>query len=66
MLPEKYCFDIHADILSCIEAFATHIFADDLNVLIVPPINKDLEKMVAFINWKGTQICQKLLDYSIR
>jgi len=62
-----YIFIIyHADIVSCVEAFATHIFADDLSVLIVPPINRDLNKMVAFINWKGTQICQKLLDYSIR
>jgi hypothetical protein len=29
-------------------------------------MDKDINKMVAFINRKGTQVYQKLLDYSIR
>jgi hypothetical protein len=62
-----YIFIIyHADIVSCVEAFSTHIFADDLSVLITPPVNKDIKKMLDFINKKGTQICQNLLEYSRR
>jgi hypothetical protein len=54
----------HSDILSCAGAFSTHIFADDLCVLIVPPINKDLSKMMEFLKRKGSQICHNLLEYS--
>jgi hypothetical protein len=53
----------HSDIVSCAGAFSTHIFADDLSVLIVPPIDKDLSKMMEFLKWKGFQICHNLLEY---
>src|SRR4051812_16532312 len=44
-----YIFIIyHTDIVSCVGAFSTHIFADDLSVLVTPPIDKDITKMIEF------------------
>jgi hypothetical protein len=56
----------HADIVKNTRAFSTHLFADDLSTLIVPPIHKDYQEMIKFINSAGTQICQNLYEYSIR
>ncbi len=44
----------------------THIFADELGALIVPSIDKDLIKIIEFIDRKGIQIVQNLLEYSHR
>ncbi len=40
------------------------MFADDLRALLVPPIDKDINKMMEFIEKKGTQVSQNLLEYS--
>ncbi len=50
--------------MSCVGAFSTHIFADDLSALIVPPIDKDIKRVMEFVTKKGTQVCQNLLDCS--
>jgi hypothetical protein len=44
----------HADLVKCTGAFSTHLFADDLSTLIVPPVTKNLKVMLDFLNEKGT------------
>jgi hypothetical protein len=62
-----YIFIIfHSDIVHCTGACSTHIFADDLCALVVPPIGKSLAKMVEYINRKVTEICKNLYDYSLK
>ncbi len=60
-----YIFIIyHADITTCVGAFSTHLYADDLCTLITPPIQKKFGKMIKFINEAGSRVCQKLSEYS--
>ena len=56
----------HADLVKCTGAFSTHLFADDLNTLIVPPVTKNLKEMLDFLNEKGTQISQEIFEYAVR
>jgi hypothetical protein len=56
----------HADLVNCTEAFSTHLFADDLSTLIVPPVQNDYNEMLNFIMTAGSRICQKIVDYSLR
>jgi hypothetical protein len=56
----------HADIVKNVGAFSTHLFADDLSTLIVPPIQKNQKEMMKFINLAGSQVCQNLFEYSIK
>ncbi len=60
-----YIFIIyHSDIVRCINVCFTHIFADDLCMLIVPPIEKSLPKMVNYLEKKRTEIRQNLFEYA--
>lgn len=56
----------HADIIRNVEGFSTHLFADDLSTLITPPIQKNYQDMIKFIQSAGTRICQNLFQYSIK
>jgi hypothetical protein len=58
-----YIFIIyHSDIIRCTNACSTHMFADDLCSLVVSPIEKNLQKILNFLEKKGTEICQNLYD----
>jgi hypothetical protein len=48
------------------DAFSTHIFADDLSTLVVPPIQKHYQEMLKFINSAGSRVCQSLFEYSVK
>ncbi len=45
-------------------AFSTHIFVDDLNVLIRAPIEKKLEPMLQFLEKEDTKVCNELFNYA--
>lgn len=62
-----YIFIIyHSDIVKNTNAFSTHLFADDLSTLIVPPVSKKYQEMIRFINITGSKVCQNLYEYSKR
>jgi hypothetical protein len=54
----------HADLVNCTGAFSTHLFADNLCMLISPPIQRNYNEMLNFLNIAGTQFCQNLFDYA--
>jgi hypothetical protein len=54
----------HSDLIQYTGAFSTHIFADDLNVLIRAPIEKKLEPMMQFLEQKDTKVSNKLFGYA--
>ena len=54
----------HCDIVACVGAHSSHIFADDLNVLISPPISRGIKPMIEFLEEEGTKICNKIAKYS--
>jgi len=54
----------HCDLIKCIGAHSGHIFADDLCVLIRPPISKKLAPMIEFLEKEGTRICDRIFAYS--
>jgi len=56
----------HADLIKMTNAFSTHLFADDLCTLIVPPIDKKYKTMMDFIEIEGTRISQNLFDYACK
>ncbi|CAF3080942.1 unnamed protein product [Rotaria socialis] len=53
----------HSDLVSCIGAHSSRVFADDLNVLITPPISRDFAPMLKFLE-EGTRVCGNIADYS--
>lgn len=60
-----YVFIIfHSDLVKSTGAFATHIFADDLCVLIRAPIERKLEPMLQVLEKEGTKVCNELFGYS--
>lgn len=54
----------HSDLVACLGAHSSHIFADDLSVLISPPICKGIKPMIKFLEEEGTKICNKIASYS--
>ena len=56
----------HCDLITCLDAHSSHIFADDLNVLITPPIDWKLIPMIKFLEKEGTRICKEIAIYSKR
>ncbi|CAF1929527.1 unnamed protein product [Rotaria magnacalcarata] len=60
-LPQGSCLSsylfivFHSDIVKQTGAFSTHIFSDDLNVLISAPLEKKLEPMLQFLELEGTK-----------
>ena len=45
----------HCDIVSCVGAHSSHIFADDLNVLISPSICRGIKPMIKFLEDEETK-----------
>ena len=50
--------------MSCVGAHSSHIFADDLNVLVSPPICRGIKPMIKFLEDEGTKVCNKIAQYS--
>ena len=60
-----YLFIVYyCDIVSCVDAHSSHIFADDLNVRISPPICGGIKPMIKFLEDEGTKVCNKIAQYS--
>ena len=56
----------HCDLITCLGAHSSHIFADDLSALITPPIDRKLIPMIKFLEKEGTRICKEIAIYSKR
>lgn len=56
----------HSDLINHLGAHSGHIFADDLNVFIKPPITKSLSPMIHHLEKKGIKICDQVYSYSIK
>jgi len=56
----------HCDLIACTGAHSSHLFADDLSVLIRPPIQKKLCPMIEYLTQEGTRVCNKISAYSKR
>ena len=54
----------HCDLIACAGAHSCHVFADDLNILISPPIGRDLKQMIDFLEVEGSKVCDKIANYS--
>ena len=54
----------HCDLIQHIGAHSSHIFADDLCVLIRPPILIKLAPMVEYLEREGTRVCNQIYEYS--
>ena len=54
----------HCDLIKCLDAHSSHLFADDLSVLIRPPITKKLAPMLQYLETEGTRICNQVYAYS--
>jgi hypothetical protein len=54
----------HSDLIACLGAHSSHVFADDLNVLISPPVYREIKPMIKFLEEEGTRICNKIAAYS--
>ena len=54
----------HSDLINCLGAHSGHIFADDLDILIRPPIMKNLAPMIQYLEKEGTRICNQVYAYS--
>ncbi|CAF4917061.1 unnamed protein product [Rotaria socialis] len=54
----------HCDLVACVGAHSSHIFADDLNILISPPICREIKPMIKFLEEEGTKICNQIANYS--
>jgi hypothetical protein len=53
-----------SDSINCSGAHASHILADDLSVLITPPIMKSVAPTINFPEEEGTRICSQVFAYS--
>ena len=56
----------HSDLINCIGAHSSHIFADDLSVLIKLPIMKNLGPMTEYLEKEGGRVCEQIYRYSIK
>ena len=54
----------HCDLINCIGAHSGHLFADDLGILIRPPIMKNIAPMIQYLEEEGTRICNLVYAYS--
>ena len=51
----------HSDRVTCAGTHACHVFADDLNILITPPICREIKTMIEFLEKEGTRLCKTIL-----
>ena len=56
----------HSDLVACLGAHSSHIFADDLSVLIRAPIQKSFSSLVKYLEVEGSKVCDRIAEYSIR
>jgi len=54
----------HCDLVACVGAHSSHIFADDLNVLVAPPVCQKLKPMLKYLEEEGTRVCNNIAKYS--
>ncbi|CAF2132659.1 unnamed protein product [Rotaria magnacalcarata] len=54
----------HSDLTNYLGAHSCHLFADDLCVLIKPPIMKKLGSMIDYLEKEGTRVCNQVFMYS--
>ena len=54
----------HCDLIKCIGAHSGHLFADDLCVIITPPISIRLAPMIEYLEQEGTRVCNRIFSYS--
>ena len=54
----------HCDLVQTIGVHSGHIFADDLCVLIRPPLSPKLAPMIGYLEKEGTKICNQIFEYS--
>lgn len=54
----------HSDLINYLGAHSSHIFADDLTVLISPPLCRKLRPMVKYLEKEGTKVCKEISQYS--
>ncbi|CAF1280177.1 unnamed protein product [Rotaria magnacalcarata] len=54
----------HSDLTTVLGAHSAHIFADDLNVLIRPPISKNFAPIIEYLEKEGTKVCNQIAAYS--
>lgn len=54
----------HSDLTNYLGAHSCHLFADDLCVLIKPPIMKNLGPMIDYLEKEGTRVCKQVSTYS--
>ena len=54
----------HCDLIACAGAHSSHIFADDLNILISPPVGRELKPMIKFLEEEGSRVCNSIANYS--
>jgi hypothetical protein len=55
----------HSDLVACVGSHPSHIFPDDLNILISSRICREIKSMIKFLE-EGTKICNKIANYSKR
>jgi len=61
----QYLFIVyHCDLVACVGAHSSHIFADDLNVWIAQPICRRLKPMIKYLEEEGTRVCNNIAKYS--
>ena len=56
----------HSDLVTCLGAHSSHIFADDLSVLIRAPIQKSFASLVKYLEVEGSKVCDRIAAYAIR
>ena len=54
----------HSDLTTVLGAHSVHLFADDLNVLIRPPILKNFAPMIEYLERGGSKICNQISEYA--
>ena len=54
----------HCDLMNSIEAHSGHLFADDLCVIIRPPLTVKLIPMIEYLEREGTKIYDQIFGYS--
>ena len=56
----------HSDMIRDLGSHSCHLFADDLCVLIKPPIVKSLASTIKYIQDEGERVCSKIVAYTQR
>ena len=54
----------HCDLVKCLGTPSSHLFADDLSILISPPISQRIRPMIKLLEEEGRKICNRISDYS--